>query len=115
MLDESCVFCKIVGKSIPSDVIYEDDYVLVIKDLNPRASVHYLLIPRIHLTDMNSVNDSNIKFVFKMVESLSKVSAYIKKKYAMNTLPELKHDCKNDKSAGQEVMHLHWHYLSNSI
>ena len=47
---EDCLFCKIVKKEIPSDIVFEDDNVLAFKDIDPQAPVHILIIPKEHIT-----------------------------------------------------------------
>jgi len=49
---QNCIFCKIVRKEIPSQVVYDDDRVLAFKDINPGAPVHLLIIPKEHLSNI---------------------------------------------------------------
>jgi len=53
-----CVFCEIIKGNIPSSCVYEDEDVKVIKDLNPQAPVHLLLIPKEHYEDVTQLNAS---------------------------------------------------------
>lgn len=53
---KDCVFCKIVKGEIPSEKISETDNLIVIKDINPKASIHYLIIPKKHIADVRSDN-----------------------------------------------------------
>ena len=48
-MDENCIFCKIIKGEIPSNKVYEDEYVLAFKDLHPVTPVHVLIIPKIHI------------------------------------------------------------------
>jgi len=57
-----CIFCKIVNKEIPSEIVYEDDYVISFKDIQPAAPIHLLVIPKKHIekvTDL-SVEDEGL-------------------------------------------------------
>jgi len=54
-----CLFCKILAGEIPADKIYEDDKMLVFKDINPKAEVHLLVIPRVHISSLNEVTDEH--------------------------------------------------------
>lgn len=47
-----CVFCKIVEKEIPSEIIYEDDNVIAFNDLDPQAPIHFLVIPKKHIENL---------------------------------------------------------------
>ena len=46
-----CVFCKIIAGEIPSTKVYEDEDMIIIKDINPQAKIHYLMIPKEHFAD----------------------------------------------------------------
>src|SRR5437588_12220769 len=56
-MEKSCVFCSIVAKDVPSEVVYQDEQVVAIKDANPQAPIHVLLIPREH--NLESLNDAS--------------------------------------------------------
>ena len=49
---EDCIFCKIVNKEIPSQIVYEDEDVLAFNDINPIAPVHILVIPKKHIKSL---------------------------------------------------------------
>ncbi len=53
---ENCLFCKIIDKSISSEIVYENDSVLAFNDINPQAPVHILIIPKIHIATLNDLN-----------------------------------------------------------
>lgn len=57
-----CLFCKIVNKEIPTDIIYEDDNVLVIKDIKPLAPIHLLIIAKKHIPSVDhlAINDKEL-------------------------------------------------------
>ena len=50
-----CVFCEIVSGNIPSTKVYEDDQILAFKDLNPVAPVHFLVVPKAHIENVNAI------------------------------------------------------------
>lgn len=52
-----CLFCKIVEKSIPADVVYEDGDVVAFRDIHPQAAVHLLVIPKQHVPDLAELSD----------------------------------------------------------
>ena len=57
-----CIFCKIAGKEIPSNKVYEDDLVLAFDDVQPLAPVHTIVIPKKHFTGINDLDDREIWF-----------------------------------------------------
>ena len=103
-----CIFCKIISREIPSEIVDENEHVIVFKDLNPKAPIHYLIVPKIHITNINEVDDTDqhsaaMREMFKMIRKLGK------------KLPEPKAFTlvsNNGKQAGQCVFHMHWHFLS---
>jgi len=57
---EDCIFCKILKGKLPSTKVYENEDVLVFKDIHPRAPIHFLIIPKKHIDDFHNVTDENI-------------------------------------------------------
>lgn len=106
MLKPDCLFCKIIQGFIPSDIIAENDYVTVIKDIKPRAPVHYLILPKDHyenLFDMTAEHEPYIWHVMTMAQQLGK---------SLETPQAFNLVCNNGKEAGQVVFHQHFHFLS---
>ena len=68
---ENCVFCKIVKGDIPSTKVYEDDDMIIIKDLNPQAPVHLLLIPKEHYANIVEMTDAQSQTLSKCIKKLS--------------------------------------------
>ena len=64
---DNCIFCKIVAKQIPANVVYEDDDVLAFKDINPAAPVHLLVIPKVHVATLSDVTDEHTAVLGKML------------------------------------------------
>ena len=52
MSDKDCLFCKIIAGEIPSEKVYEDDATYAFKDINPKAKVHVLIVPRKHYANV---------------------------------------------------------------
>ncbi|MDH5444786.1 MAG: histidine triad nucleotide-binding protein [Gammaproteobacteria bacterium] len=100
-----CLFCKIIAGEIPSDKVYEDEQVLVFKDINPHADVHLLMVPKQHIVSLDELGPEH-----------DDVMAYM-----MRTLPRIAKDHGLDdgfrtiintgKGGGQVVFHLHIHLL----
>lgn len=103
----NCIFCKIVKKEIPADIVFEDDDVLVFKDINPVAPVHLLLIPKKHIPTLLELEDGD--------EALMGRLHLAAKRLAADMVPSgkgfrLVSNC--GKDAEQLVMHLHYHLLA---
>lgn len=54
---EDCIFCKIVKKEIPTEIVKETEDLMVFKDINPKAPIHLLIIPKTHLSDISGADD----------------------------------------------------------
>ena len=105
-MSENCIFCKIAKKEIPSEFLYEDELVFVIKDLNPRATTHLLVIPKQHYADLNNVDDKEmLAGLLQGVKNVTKKLGITDYKTIINT----------GKGAGQEVFHIHIHVLSGKF
>lgn len=101
-----CLFCKIIDKSIPADIVHEDDKVIAFRDVAPQAPTHILVIPRQHIATLNELNEANNELVGHILHTAKKIAAsegladdgY---RVAMN--------CNNH--GGQTVFHIHLHLL----
>ena len=56
---ENCLFCKILSGEIPSQKVYENDYVYAFRDINPQAPVHVLVIPKKHLASLDDTDNAS--------------------------------------------------------
>jgi histidine triad (HIT) family protein len=101
-----CIFCKIVAGEIPSNRVNESESFLAFHDIDPKAPIHILVIPKKHICcfqEMDSETASNITPFIQ--ETASKV-AIDKSGYRLIT--------NNGKDGGQEVEHLHFHLLGGA-
>ena len=104
-MPNDCVFCKIVAKEIPSKIVYEDELCLAFHDINPRARVHLLVIPKTHIPTLKEMHDSDELTLGRMM----KTSRDIAKQFE---LTDYKVQMSVGKNAGQEVFHIHLHITS---
>lgn len=102
-----CIFCKIIGGSIPSKKLYEDDQVLAFYDINPQAPVHFLVIAKEHITGADQITSANSGVVAHIFEVIAKLAAE-----QGLTSYRIINNC--GKGAGQTVPHLHFHVLSGA-
>lgn len=102
---ENCIFCKIVAGEIPSPRYYEDDKMIIIKDIQPQAKLHYLCIPKIHfalLCEMDEEKIEILKYCFKTIPTLEeKLGLQDGYRIIIN----------QGENGGQTVPHLHIHLL----
>lgn len=101
----NCVFCKIVNGEIPSEKVYEDDKCVAFKDLDPKAPVHILIIPREHIPSCDAVNDDNCA----VIGHIFAVAAKLAQKMELKNGYRIVNNCGED--GGQSVQHLHFHML----
>lgn len=109
-MNDDCIFCKIVNKEIPAEVVFQDEEVTAFRDINPVKPVHILIIPNRHLASVNAVSAADEALVGKLVnvgrqlavdEGINE-SGY---RLVINTGPQ----------AGQTVYHLHLHLLGGEV
>jgi histidine triad (HIT) family protein len=101
-----CLFCKIVARTIPAALIYEDELVVAFDDINPQAPIHSLVIPRKHFASIAELQDAGVMLLGRL---LLAANAVAKKKgiadagyrFVVNT----------GVDGGQSVFHLHLHVL----
>ena len=70
-----CLFCKIIAGEIPSAKVYEDEMVYAFKDISPIAPIHYLIIPKVHISGASAIDESNSKYVAHIFEVAAKIAA----------------------------------------
>ena len=102
-----CIFCKIINREIPADIVYEDDAIVCFRDLNPQAPVHVLVIPKAHIASLDDVEETR-----EHKELLGHLMAKIR---VIAELLDLKKGyrvvCNNGEDGMQTVGHLHFHLL----
>lgn len=103
---DDCLFCKIANGDMPTEFIYEDDEIIVFKDINPQAPVHFLLVPREHIESADDVNKENSQLIGKIFEVASKLA----KKNNLDLGYRIVNNCK--KHGGQSMDHIHFHLLA---
>lgn len=72
--DPNCLFCKIVKGEIPSNKVYEDDFCYAFYDIDPQAPVHFLVIPKAHVTSCGEITKWNSDLVGRCFEAIAKVA-----------------------------------------
>src|SRR5437762_1982656 len=104
MTDPNCIFCKIAGKEIPSNIIYEDERVIAFLDIHPKAPGHALLIPKDHYRWFLDLPD---ELSDKLFRSAKKVAKKLKGEYQA--------DFVRLGIVGVDVPHVHVHLIPQKI
>lgn len=101
-----CIFCKIINKEIPSQIVFEDEQVLAFKDINPAAPVHLLVIPKKHresLNDIDAADEALLGHILVVAKKLAQELGIADSGY------RVVNNCGDD--GGQVVKHLHFHLI----
>ena len=101
-----CLFCKFVSCEIPVNKVYEDENMIVIRDINPQAKNHFLAIPKEHFKLLADATVKQIETVGKCLKKISELSDLLELKNGYRLVINQGDD------AGQTVFHLHVHILS---
>jgi histidine triad (HIT) family protein len=103
---DDCLFCRIVGGTIPADVIYQDEHVTAFRDIQPQAPVHVLVVPNQHVTSINDLeagHDTTVGHLMRITQTVAREQGIGESGFrlAVNTGPD----------AMMTVPHLHVHLL----
>lgn len=101
-----CLFCKIIGKTLPADVIFEDDKVVAFRDIDPQAPTHILVIPRKHIATINDLQSPDHALIGHMVATAQQLAT--EEGHGDNGY-RLVMNC--NEHGGQTVFHIHLHLL----
>jgi histidine triad (HIT) family protein len=106
MSEQSCLFCRIVAKEIPAEFVHQDDRAVVIRDLNPQAPTHLLVIPKGHIESLDDASQKEEALLGHLLRVAARVAN-------AEGLAEggYRAVINNGSGAGQSVFHLHVHVL----
>ena len=101
-----CLFCKIINREIPGTIVYEDDRLVAINDINPQAPTHVLVIPKRHIATLNDLTAGDDQLVGEMTRRATAIAAE-------RGLAEAGYRTvfNTNRGAGQTVFHIHLHLL----
>jgi histidine triad (HIT) family protein len=103
--DANCLFCRIVAKELPADVVLDRDEVLAFRDINPGAPVHVLVLPKEHLRSLEEVADHHAALLAALVGAANDVARAEGVAGGFRVVTNI------GPTAGQSVDHLHLHVL----
>lgn len=101
----STIFDKIIAKEIPSEIVFENDRIIAIKDINPVAPVHVLILPKKPIKDLQSIENEDLALIQEIVSVAKEIAIQngISDGYRLLT--------NNGPLAGQTIFHLHFHLI----
>jgi histidine triad (HIT) family protein len=106
MADNDCLFCKIAAGDIPVERLYDDELVMAFRDINPRAPIHVLIIPKRHIASANELSGEHDALLGRLFRAARRIAGDLglsERGYRLtfNVGPE----------GGQTIYHLHLHLL----
>lgn len=102
----ACLFCKVISREIPGTILYEDDRVVAFQDIDPKAPMHVLVVPRRHIASLNALKAEDDALVGELVRRAAALAA--EHGHAEGGYRTV-FNCNAD--AGQSVFHIHLHVL----
>jgi len=103
---QDCLFCKIINGEIPSDKVYEDEIIYAFKDINPKAPVHLLVIPKKHYPTLNDIPDDEMGIIAEIHNVMKKLALeFGVAESGYRVLANV------NKEGGQVVFHVHYHLI----
>ena len=105
---EDCLFCKIIAGQIPSTKVYEDDTTYAFKDINPKAKIHVLIVPKRHVANVSELAQSDpaqLEHIVEVAQSIADKEFHGEYRLVFNT----------GRDAGQTVFHAHAHVLTGEV
>lgn len=104
-MDNNCIFCKIINKEIPGEIIYENQHALGVLDIHPCSDGHTIVVPRLHAEFIFNVPDDEISYLFSAVKEITELLA--EKLSPDGFTIGINHGA----AAGQAVPHIHIHVI----
>jgi histidine triad (HIT) family protein len=104
-----CIFCQIIARQQPADIVYEDDEIIVFKDLHPQAPIHVLLVPKWHLETVNDLEATHIPVMgklFSVARDLAAQWQIAAQGYRLTV--------NVGRGGGQIIDHIHMHLVSGA-
>ena len=105
-MEKDCTFCKIIKGEKVADFVYQDESLVVFKDIRPHAPVHLLIVPREHIRSLNDIEEKDKDIIFRMIfkaKEMAKEHSIATSGYRLLFNVE--------RGGGQVIFHLHLHLL----
>lgn len=101
----TCIFCKIINGEIKTNLLYQDELMVVFADCNPKAKIHLLALPKLHIKSLAELTTDNSHIITHMLMQLPKIAQTQGLANGFRTI------INTGKGGGQEIEHLHIHLL----
>jgi histidine triad (HIT) family protein len=105
-MEHTCLFCRIAAGSIPARLAHEDDHTLAFHDIDPRAPVHVLIIPRQHIAAVDRIGEGDTDLMGRLFQTARRLARELGVADSGYRLV-----VNNGGDAGQSVDHIHMHLL----
>ena len=106
-MTDDCLFCKILAREVPAEIVYEDDDVLAFNDIYPKAPFHVLIIPKKHIATLNDLEDSDTKLAGMLFTAAKKIA--VEQGFADDGY-RMMMNC--GEGGGQIIFHIHLHLMA---
>ncbi|MBT7192320.1 MAG: histidine triad nucleotide-binding protein [Anaerolineae bacterium] len=105
-MSADCIFCKIIAKEIPGDILYEDEQVIAFRDIQPAAPIHILIVPKKHIPSINEATEEDERLLGHLhlvAKKIAQEEGIAERGYRLviNT----------GKEGGQIIFHIHLHLM----
>lgn len=105
-LNSDCIFCKIIKRETPANILYEDDHILSFYTLSPRYTIHALIIPKIHIVNLKTIShpldNQYFQYMYTKFNTIADILHLVDYRIIINSGPQ----------ARQTIFHLHAHITS---
>lgn len=101
-----CIFCRIIAGQLPATIVAQTKDIIVIKDIAPKAPVHYLIIPKKHIQDLTHADESDVSLLGHVALMAKQLARDLSGSQAFRLVVN------NGRDVGQIIFHLHFHFLS---
>ena len=105
-MENNCIFCQIIRGEKPADFVYQDESLVVFKDIRPHAPVHLLVVPRKHIRSVNDLTEEDTPIVSEMIFKAKKIA---RDQEVSESGYKLLFNI--ERGGGQVIFHLHMHLL----
>ena len=104
-----CIFCRIVNDQAPADIVYQDKHIIAFRDIQPKAAVHLLVIPRKHIENLYDLDEADQQLMSHLLMTIPRIAKQQGLEDGFRTVTNTGH------GGGQEVWHMHFHLMGGGL